>query len=549
MANSANDSSDGIRPHQEQQTAKSEADHVPQVDHASRVEDVQVVGRDKAAQFLKQADHPVVVTPADNARVLRKIDWRILPIMLFVYCLQSLDKTTLSYASVFGLIEDTNLVGEEFSWLGSIVYLAQLVFQPLVAYSLVKFPVGKFSATMVFCWGAVLCGMTAAKDFGGLMASRLLLGAFEASVAPTFIAIVQMWYRRQEQTSRNASWYAMLGVVNMLGSLLTYGLGHIQSSLRPYQIIFLFCGCITVTFSIVMFLFMPDSPMQAKFLSREDKFIAIERLRMNQMGIGSGVWKWDHVKECLLDPKTWLWFLLMLIISIPSGGISTFGPLIIQSFGFDKFTTILFNIPFGAVQMIATLGGAWLADRIKMKSPVLLLLCLPPIAGCAILLAVGRAKSDRAVLLAGYYIISFYPGISPLIYSWSGQNTAGDTKRKVTTAMLFIGASAGNVIGPQLFKPSEKPRYDRGLRTNLALFVVLAVLIVLGMVLIRILNARQAAKRRELGKSENVKDLSMQKGAGQDSEVLNHVEESETVGDKAFDDVTDMKNEDFIYVY
>ncbi|KAK8926703.1 putativetransporter [Metarhizium anisopliae] len=502
MANSANDSSDGIRPHQEQQTAKSEADHVPQVDHASRVEDVQVVGRDKAAQFLKQADHPVVVTPADNARVLRKIDWRILPIMLFVYCLQSLDKTTLSYASVFGLIEDTNLVGEEFSWLGSIVYLAQLVFQPLVAYSLVKFPVGKFSATMVFCWGAVLCGMTAAKDFGGLMASRLLLGAFEASVAPTFIAIVQMWYRRQEQTSRNASWYAMLGVVNM-----------------------------------------------AKFLSREDKFIAIERLRMNQMGIGSGVWKWDHVKECLLDPKTWLWFLLMLIISIPSGGISTFGPLIIQSFGFDKFTTILFNIPFGAVQMIATLGGAWLADRIKMKSPVLLLLCLPPIAGCAILLAVGRAKSDRAVLLAGYYIISFYPGISPLIYSWSGQNTAGDTKRKVTTAMLFIGASAGNVIGPQLFKPSEKPRYDRGLRTNLALFVVLAVLIVLGMVLIRILNARQAAKRRELGKSENVKDLSMQKGAGQDSEVLNHVEESETVGDKAFDDVTDMKNEDFIYVY
>ncbi|KID84490.1 allantoate permease [Metarhizium guizhouense ARSEF 977] len=549
MANSGNDSSDGIRPHQEPQTAKSEAYHVPRVDHASTMEDVQVVGRDKAAQFLKQADHPVVVTPADNARVLRKIDWRILPIMLFVYCLQSLDKTTLSYASVFGLIEDTNLVGEEFSWLGSIVYLAQLVFQPLVAYSLVKFPVGKFSATMVFCWGAVLCGMTAAKDFGGLMASRLLLGAFEASVAPTFIAIVQMWYRRQEQTSRNASWYAMLGVVNMLGSLLTYGLGHIQSSLKPYQIIFLFCGCITVAFSIVMFLFMPDSPMQAKFLSREDKFIAIERLRMNQMGIGSGVWKWDHVKECLLDPKTWLWFLLMLIISIPSGGISTFGPLIIQSFGFDKFTTILFNIPFGAVQMIATLGGAWLADRIKMKSPVLLLLCLPPIAGCAILLAVGRAKSDRAVLLAGYYIISFYPGISPLIYSWSGQNTAGDTKRKVTTGMLFIGASAGNVIGPQLFKPSEKPRYDRGLRTNLALFVVLAVLIVLGMVLIRILNARQAAKRRELGKSENVKDLSMQKGAGQDSEVLNHVEESETVGDKAFDDVTDMKNEDFIYVY
>ncbi|UKZ45908.1 hypothetical protein TrVGV298_000102 [Trichoderma virens] len=514
--------------------------------------DTPLTGRDKAAQFLKQANQGnIIVTPSENARVLRKIDLHLLPIVLFVYCLQSLDKTTLSYASVFGLIDDTHLQGQEFSWLGSVVYVAQLVFQPLVAYALVKFPVGKFCATMVFCWGAVLCGMTAAKSFGGLMAARLLLGAFEASVAPTFIAVVQMWYRRKEQTTRNASWYAMLGVVNMLGSLLTYGLGHIKSTLRPYQIIFLFCGCITVAFSIVMYLFMPDSPMEAKFLKEDEKVIAIERLRMNQMGIGSGVWKWEHVREAMLDPKTWLWFCLMLTISIPSGGISTFGPLIIQSFGFSSFTTILFNIPFGAVQMISTLGGAWVSDKIHMKSAVLLFLCLPPIAGCVILLVTGRAPSDRAVLLVGYYIISVYPGISPLIYSWSGQNTAGDTKRKVTTGMLFVGASVGNIIGPQLFKPSEKPRYDRGLRSNLALFVVLAVLIVAGMLWIKVLNTRQAARRRALGKSEVIRDLSMMDRKGGDNEYeeegMNIADDN--VGDKAFEDVTDLQNEDFIYVY
>lgn len=139
-------------------------------------------GRDKAAQFLKQANHQVAITPADNARVLRRIDLRILPLILFTYCLQSLDKTTLSYASVFGLIEDTNLHGDQFSWLGSVVYVAQLVFQPVIAYSLVRFPIGKFSATMVCCWGAVLCCMTASHNFGGLMATRLLLGSFEASV-------------------------------------------------------------------------------------------------------------------------------------------------------------------------------------------------------------------------------------------------------------------------------------------------------------------------------------------------------------------------------
>jgi hypothetical protein len=37
-----------------------------------------------------------------------------------------------------------------------------------------------------------------------------------------------------------------------LGSLMTYGLGHIHSRLHSYQIIFLFCGCLTVAFSIVV---------------------------------------------------------------------------------------------------------------------------------------------------------------------------------------------------------------------------------------------------------------------------------------------------------
>lgn len=198
-------------------------------------------GRDKAAQFLKQAGHQITVTPSENARVLRKIDLRLLPLLLSVYCLQSLDKTTLSYASVFGIIEDTGLQGDQFSWLGSVVYVAQLAFQPVIAYGLVRVPIGKFSSGMVFCWGAVLCGMAAAQNFGGLMATRLLLGTFEASVgmfvprtiqtqlwrcgpfglmltfvAPTFIAVVQMWYRRREQTIRNACWYSMLGVVNMV---------------------------------------------------------------------------------------------------------------------------------------------------------------------------------------------------------------------------------------------------------------------------------------------------------------------------------------------
>lgn len=140
-------------------------------------------GKDKAAELLASTDR-IVVTSAENKRVLRKIDLVILPILLSVYFLQSLDKTTLSYASVFGLITDAGLDpnSTQYSWLGSIVYIAQLVMQPVVAVLLVKLRMGKFMGVMVFTWGCILCGMAGAKNFTGLMATRFLLGAFESAV-------------------------------------------------------------------------------------------------------------------------------------------------------------------------------------------------------------------------------------------------------------------------------------------------------------------------------------------------------------------------------
>ncbi|KAK1954544.1 major facilitator superfamily transporter [Colletotrichum sublineola] len=539
---------------------------VDQVEHAP----VQPAHRrDAAAELLGKSgaspEDRVVVTPADNARVLRRIDMVILPLMLFVYFLQGIDKSTLAYASIFGLIQDTNLVGDQYSWLGSVIYLAQLVMQFPLAWLLVKLPIGKFTSCMVAFWGVTLSCMAAAHNFGGLMAARFFLGAFEASVAPSFVAITQMWWRRREQTLRISYWYAMNGFTNMFGSLITYGLGHISSSLKEYQIIFMFFGIITVVFSIVMFIYMPDSPVEARFLDDHDKVIAIERLRMNQQGVMSREWRWDHLKESLLDLKTWCLFFLVFSISIPSGGISTFGPLIVKSFGFNSFQTILFNIPFGFVQLVSTVGGSWIATRIHKKGPVIAGLCVPPIIGC-VMLMVLPTHGSKATRLIGYYLISVYPGITPLIYSWSAANTAGDTKRKCTSGFLFVGQSVGNIIGPLLYKPSESPKYTRGLTSNLALYCVIVVLVITTSLYLAFLNRSHSKRRVAMGKSAVIIDTSLlssaeaekmkqEQAAGQAGDTGHEMAASgeetvpDDVGARAFDNLTDLENEEFCFVF
>ncbi|KAK5106250.1 hypothetical protein LTS08_000368 [Lithohypha guttulata] len=534
-------------------TSKMADDRIDHVEEGKTIQPVLGLEDDRAAAVIKASGHTIALTHENNKRVLKKIDTRILPVILAIYFLQALDKATLAYASVFGLVQDTGLVGRQYSWLGAIVYVAQLVAQPALAYILVKFPLGKFMAVTTLCWGISLTCMTAAHNFGGLLTARLFLGLFEAGVAPAFIALTQMWWRRREQPIRLGAWYAMNGITNMLGSLLTYGIGHIKSPvLKEYQIIFLFFGLITVAYAFVVYFFLPDSPMTARFFTSDDRLVAVERLRDNQQGVENNKWNWQHVREAILDYKTWGWSAMMFSISVPSGGISTFGPLIVKSFNYTSFQAILFNIPFGAVQLVATMGGAWVATKLKMKGPVLAFLSLPPIAGCVMLLFLPRSASTRGVSLCGYYLISVYPGITPLIYSWSAANTAGETKKKVTTGFLFVFQCAGNILGPNLYTVDDAPRYTRGLLSNLALFVVLILLYAVQAFYLFVLNKRHAQRRVAMGKSAKIIDRSMmevKKAYGDGTGDVKGEEVPEHDEGDDWSDRTDWERENFVYVY
>ncbi|KAL1855825.1 hypothetical protein VTK73DRAFT_8459 [Phialemonium thermophilum] len=180
-------------------------------------------GHDRAADFLVSVAgrEDTAYSYEEEHSVVRRVDLRLLPLLLGAYFFQQLDKSSLSYVSIFGISEDAHLTSSQYSWLGSILYLAQLVMQPLAAFLLVKLPTGKLLAGAIFFWGASLTIMSACRDFKSLLGLRFCLGAFEAMIAPCCVAVTQMWWRRGEQTMRNSFWNAMNGVTAIIGSLFT----------------------------------------------------------------------------------------------------------------------------------------------------------------------------------------------------------------------------------------------------------------------------------------------------------------------------------------
>ncbi|KAF3004411.1 hypothetical protein E8E13_010264 [Curvularia kusanoi] len=283
-----------------------------------------------------------------------KIDMRLMPLVCITYMLQSIDKTTLSYAAVFNLREETHLVGTEYSWLGSLFYLGYLFWEYPTSLMLQRFPVAKFMSATVIVWGVVLMCHASANDFAGLAAARTFLGMFEASINPGTMVIFSMWYKRSEQPFRMGIWVGSAGLGYVLAGIASFGIGHLGGSLSSWRYMFLIWGAVTTLWGIVILLALPDNPVQAKFLSEDERRGVILRIRDNETGIENKKFKKAQFVEAMLDLKTWLLFIFAVASNAPNGGLTTFQGIIIRGMGFSKLETTLIQMPSGGVQMVHT---------------------------------------------------------------------------------------------------------------------------------------------------------------------------------------------------
>ncbi|CAI0647092.1 unnamed protein product, partial [Colletotrichum noveboracense] len=414
----------------------------------------------KALDLLDTAEGEIV-DPQEYSALLRKIDFRLMPLLCITYALQSIDRTTLSYAAVFGVREDIGLTGSEFSWAGAVLYLGYLFWEFPTNVLLQKLPVGTFFAATVVLWGAVLMCHGAVHSFPGLAATRFFLGMFEASANPTTMILFSMYYERKEQPLRMGIWIGSAGLGYIAAGIVSFGLGHISGSIASWRILFLFWGSITVAWGALMLIFLPGSPLTTKFLSEKERAMVVNRVKTNGTGVENKEFKWPQFWEAMRDLKTWLLFLFAVASNSPNGGLTTFQGLVIKGMGFSTLQTTLIQMPSGGVQLILCPLACFFASYYPNARLTIMLACLVPfLAGILGLWLIDQ--SNPYGRLACLWISFAYTATWTLSMSVATANTAGHTKKITTNAMLLIGYCVGNFIGPFFFKTEQAPRYTLG---------------------------------------------------------------------------------------
>lgn len=132
------------------------------------------------------------IDPVDEKKLISKVDWLILPLIAGNYAFFYIDKTTLSYAAIFGIRDDLNLHGTQYSWLSSLFYFGFLAWAFPTNFLMQRLPLGKYLGFNIFLWGFFLMMQAACNSFATLGVLRALAGAAEACSDPSFMLITCM---------------------------------------------------------------------------------------------------------------------------------------------------------------------------------------------------------------------------------------------------------------------------------------------------------------------------------------------------------------------
>ncbi|GKZ58781.1 hypothetical protein AnigIFM49718_004617 [Aspergillus niger] len=433
----------------------------------------------------------------DDSVLLRRIDWRILPIMFLTYFLQFLDKVALNYANVMGMQDDLGMKGNDFSWLATGFFIAYAVAEIPQGFLLQRYPITKVLGINILCWGVLLCCSAAAQNFAEMMSLRVLLGTLEAVIAPALTMYTSMWYTRAESTPRYGLWYCGLGTGQVIGGLISFAAQHAPATLsfHGWRIMFVVIGAVNVLVALLVLFILPATPSEARFLSISEKTRVEERLRQDQAGVGEKIFRAISLLEAFADLQTALLVLLTILITIPSGVITTFSSILIKDFGYDSKESALLNMPSGVVSIVSTMASTMAIARGYSRWLAINVLLVPTLLGACLMSFLP--SSNQGGCLAGIYLVNTTVAPLALIFAWTGANYKGYTMKVAGSTLVSAGFSIANIIGPQTFQSRDAPGY---IPAKITIVAVNAGAIIISTTL-RVVYGRRNARANRLGQA------------------------------------------------
>lgn len=239
----------------------------------------------------------VCLSEIEAARLLRKIDLHVLPMLFMVsvaafldrrvmFCIRKSKESTadicvfcranMSNALTMGMPKEIGLTGQQPNIALVIFFVPYILFEVPSNVLMKRFSPHVWLAICTFGFGIVMIGQGFVMNFSGLIATRFFLGFFEAGILPGSLYLISFWYEREQSQKRFTIYFCAIMVASAFGGLLATGIAEMDGThgKSNWRWVFILEGIITSLVALAAYFFISDFPSKAKWLTEtERKFI------------------------------------------------------------------------------------------------------------------------------------------------------------------------------------------------------------------------------------------------------------------------------------
>ncbi|MGH6862383.1 MAG: MFS transporter, partial [Phyllobacterium sp.] len=266
------------------------------------------------------------VHTTDEAQLIARITWRIMPMIIGLYLCAIIDRSNIGFAKL-QMIDELGLTEVGFALGSSLFFFSYVLVEIPSALAAYRFGARIWLARIAFTWGLLTVALAFSYSGVSFYAIRFLLGAAEGGLYPAAIFYLTLWFPQRHRA--RAVGLLTLGSAfgNMLSALIAGPLldMHGFAGMSGWQWVFIITGIPPILLSVIVLKYLPNEPAQATFLSARDKRWLNDN-RSEPEHHGSPL-------AAVVDPHVLGLAAVYTLINISLFGVIYWLPTVIKSFG------------------------------------------------------------------------------------------------------------------------------------------------------------------------------------------------------------------------
>lgn len=467
-------------------------------------------------------------TPQEEKKLVRKLDWYVTAWACIMFVALQVDRGNLGQALTDNFLGDLGMTTNDYNK-GNTIFLCSFLAAEIPS-QLISKKIGpdRWVPAQMVLWSVVAACQGALTGKGSFYATRCLLGLLEGGFIPDLVLWLSYFYTSKELPFRLSLFWGSQTMTSILTSLLAFGLLRIHTSSIPHgwRWLFIIEGIMTLLIGLASFFKMPASPSQTKtwfrkdgwFTEREEKIVVNRVLRddpykgdlHNREGLSPKL-----IWNAFADYRLWPIYAAGLFSQIATNAVGFYMTLNLRGLGFSTFNTNLLTIPANVLHIIMMISITLSSEFFNERAFHCMVHPLWMLPGLMVLRFWKGALVDKWGTWAVMTLILGQPQNHAILVSWTSRNSNTVSQRTMGQSLYNMFVQVGGIVGANIYRADDKPKYHRGNQQLIILYFVLVLMLGLTKLFYFLINKRRSAKWNAMSKEEqqNYRDTNKDSGS------------------------------------